>query len=346
MWLLYGANGYTGELIAKLAKARGESPVLAGRNAEAVARIAGPLGFAHRAFGLDDPAAVDAGLDGAKLVLHCAGPFSRTSAPMVDACLRRGIHYLDITGEIAVFEACAARTDEARARNVMLMPGVGFDVVPTDCLAAHLKRRLPSATHLALGLLALGNPSRGTATTVVEHVGDGGLVRQDGALTPVAAAHKSRTIDFGKGPREAICIPWGDVSTAYHSTKIPNIEVYLAAPPMMRLGAKLAGVFGPLLATAPAQKLIKAAIGARPAGPSDEERARGKSFVWCEATDGTRTVVSRLETPEGYTFTADSALAIAKRVHGGDAPVGYQTPSSAYGPDFVLSLENVTRSDD
>src|SRR5581483_8246026 len=209
MWLLYGANGYTGELIAKLAKARGETPVLAGRNAEAVARIAEPLGFSHRAFGLDDPAAVDAGLDGTKLVLHCAGPFSRTSAPMVDACLRRGVHYLDITGEIAVFEACAARSDEARAKKVMLMPGVGFDVVPSDCLAAHLKRRLPSATHLALAFQAINQPSRGTATTMVEHVGDGGLVRENGALVSVRAAHKSRTIDFGHGPREAICIPWG-----------------------------------------------------------------------------------------------------------------------------------------
>src|SRR5947209_408702 len=135
MWLLYGANGYTGELVARLAKARDEKPVLAGRNAEAVAQLAATHGFAHRAFGLDDAAAIDAGLDGITVVLHCAGPFSRTAKPMVDACLRNGVHYLDITGEVDVFEACAARSDEARARKVMVMPGVGFDVVPTDCLA-------------------------------------------------------------------------------------------------------------------------------------------------------------------------------------------------------------------
>src|SRR5581483_8285688 len=155
------------------------------------------------------------GLDGTKLVLHCAGPFSRTSAPMVDACLRRGVHYLDITGEVDVFEACAARSDEARARNVMIMPGVGFDVVPTDCLAAHLKRSLPTATTLTLGFQSLAKLSRGTATTMVEHVADGGLVRKDGVLTNVPAAHKTRTIDFGRGPAKAICIPWGDVSTAW-----------------------------------------------------------------------------------------------------------------------------------
>src|SRR3712207_3296995 len=145
---------------------------------------------------------------------------------MAEACLSAGVHYLDITGEIGVFEALAARDAQARAAGVMLMPGVGFDVVPTDCLAAHLKRRLPSATRLALGFEAAGRLSRGTARTVIENLGAGGLVRQGGELKRVPAAWRTRVIDFGAGPRTAMTIPWGGVVTAYHSTGIPTIEVY------------------------------------------------------------------------------------------------------------------------
>jgi short subunit dehydrogenase-like uncharacterized protein len=346
MWILYGANGYTGELIAKLCRERGEKPVLAGRNAEVIGAMARELGFESRAFSLDDAVAVDKALDGARLVLHCAGPFSRTSKPMVDACLRKRVHYLDITGEIPVFEACARRSDEARAAGVMVMPGVGFDVVPSDCLAAHLKRRLPSAQQLTLAFQSLGRVSRGTATTMVEHAADGGLVRKNGELTRVPPAHKTRTIDFGRGPAKAMCIPWGDVSTAYHSTKIPDIEVYMAAPLGMRMGAKLTRFAAPLLATNAVQSMLKSRIRSGQAGPTDEQRARGKSYLWGEAIDGDKRVVSRIETPEGYTLTALSALEIVKRVLAGNAPAGYQTPSSAYGADLILAIEGCTRSDE
>src|SRR5262245_11521378 len=209
-YLLYGANGYTGALIARAAAARGHRPVLAGRNAAAVAALGRDLGLDHRAFALDSPAVVAEGVRGMKAVLHCAGPFAHTSRPMADACLEEGVHYLDITGEVAVFEALAARDAEARAAGVMLLPGAGFDVVPSDCLAAHLKRRLPSATRLALGLLALGKRSRGTATTVLENLPRGGLVRRGGVLKRVPAAWRKREIDFGSGPVQAITIPWGD----------------------------------------------------------------------------------------------------------------------------------------
>src|SRR5436305_15188118 len=104
-WMIYGANGYTGELAAREAVARGLRPVLAGRNARAVAELALELGLDSRAFALDDPAAAAHGVAGMAAVLHCAGPFVRTSRPMVDACLAAGAHYLDITGEIAVFTA-------------------------------------------------------------------------------------------------------------------------------------------------------------------------------------------------------------------------------------------------
>src|SRR3954451_12448817 len=132
-WIIYGANGYTGELIAREAVRRGHRPILGGRNASTIDALARELGCESRLFGLDDSGGVAAALQNVALVLHCAAPFVLTSAPMVDACLRAGAHYLDITGEISVFEAIVRRDAEAKARGVTLLPGVGFDVVPTDC---------------------------------------------------------------------------------------------------------------------------------------------------------------------------------------------------------------------
>ncbi|MGE0452597.1 MAG: trans-acting enoyl reductase family protein [Vicinamibacteria bacterium] len=344
--LLYGANGYTGELIARLARRRGVELVLAGRAPGPVSALASELGFASRSFGLDDPAALDKGLDGISVVLHCAGPFSRTSRPMAEACLRRRAHYLDITGEIEVFEALAARDAEARAAGVMLLPGSGFDVVPSDCLAAHLKRRLPGATRLALAFRAGAGVSRGTATTMVENLGRGGCVRVGGRLTRVPVAWKTRAIDFGRGPRSCMTIPWGDVATAYHSTGIPDVEVYASVPARLRWLMTLTRPFGPLLRTRAVRDRLVLRVRSGPPGPSAEERARGRSQLWGEASDanGAR-VVSRLDAPEGYTHTADAALTLAVRALGGEAPPGFKTPSLAHGPDFVLGLEGVRRED-
>ncbi len=344
--LLYGANGYTGNLIAHMAAARGMRPIIAGRDARKIEALAAELHLAHAVFPLDDSRALDAALRDVSVVLHCAGPFSRTSKPMADACLRASVHYLDITGEIAVFESLAARDAEAKEAGVMLLPGTGFDVVPSDCLAAHLKRRLPEAVKLTLAIQGLTRISHGTATTMVENINRGGLVRRDGRLTPVPAAWKTRTMDFGRGPVTATTIPWGDVSTAYHSTGIPNIEVYAAMPAGMRRMMKASRALGWLLKTESAQGFLKRRIKSQPAGPSEEERARGRSLLWGEVEDASgRKAAARLQGPEGYALTAMTALAIAERVLSGDAPPGFQTPSRAYGADFILEMDGVRRED-
>jgi short subunit dehydrogenase-like uncharacterized protein len=345
-YLIYGANGYTGELIAREAVRRGQRPVLAGRNAEAVRALGTEMGLDHRAFALDDARAADEALSGMKAVLHCAGPFVRTSEPMADACLRSKAHYVDVTGEIDVFERLAARHAEATAAGVMLLSGVGFDVVPSDCLAAHLKRRLPSATRLVLAFHSVGGLSRGTATTMVENLHRGGLIRRDGVLTPVPAGWKTRKIDFGRGPRTVVSIPWGDVSTAYYSTEIPNIEVYTTATWPLRLAMKASRLFRPLLASPAVQSFLTRRVRAGAPGPTAEQRARGRTVLWGEVTDkaGGR-AVSRLYGPEGYTFTTLTALAAVEKVLSGTAPPGFQTPAKAYGPDFVLGIEGVKRED-
>ncbi len=345
-FLIYGANGYTGRLISRLAKQRNLRPILAGRSAESVAKLAGELGLEHRVFDLKDSAALDEALKNVAAVLHCAGPFSHTSRAMADACLRTGAHYLDITGEVAVFESLAARDREAHAARVVLLPGVGFDVVPSDCLAAHLKRRLPTAAHLALAIKGVGRISHGTATTMVENIDRGGLVRRDGRLTPVPSAWRTRMIDFGRGAVKCTTIPWGDVSTAFHSTGIPNIEVYAALPAAARVLMFASRPFKSLLKTNIVQNFLKGRIKAQPAGPSDEERARGKSFVWGEATDAEgNKKISILRGPEGYTLTALTALAAVERVVEGSIEPGFQTPSKAFGADFILEIEGISRED-
>jgi short subunit dehydrogenase-like uncharacterized protein len=345
-WLLYGANGYTGELVARRAASLGHRPILAGRTADAVCALSDELGLERRLFSLDIPARIDEALAGMSLVLHCAGPFSRTSRPMAEACLRTRTHYLDVTGEVEAIEALAGRDAEARSAGVMLLPGCGFGVVPTDCLAVHLKQRLPGARRLALGFHVGGRPSRGTVTTAIESLGRGGLVRRGGVLTAVPLGSKSRTIDLGDGPRKAFAIPWGDVSTAWHSTGIPDIEVFFAAPLLLRLLARTSGLLGPLLGAPAVRRFLAARACAGARGPTAEERRRGNALVWGEVEDaaGGR-AVSRLATPEGYTLTAHSTLAVVERVLAGEAPAGFQTPARVYGPDFVLGLEGVTRTD-
>ena len=167
-WIIYGANGYTGELIAREAVRQGLKPTLAGRNKAKVETLAQELGLTYQAFGLDNVEAVSEHIKGFKLVMHCAGPFSATSKPMMEACIKAGAHYLDITGEISVFELAQSLNAQAQQADIVLCPGVGFDVIPTDCVAAKLKEVLPDATHLALGFDSKSGLSQGTAKTSTE----------------------------------------------------------------------------------------------------------------------------------------------------------------------------------
>jgi len=264
---------------------------------------------------------------------------------MVAACLATRAHYLDITGEIPVFEAVLARGDEARRAGVALLPGVGFDVVPSDCLAARLASALPDATELALAFyVAGGSTSRGTLKTMIESLPHAGAIRKNGRIVPVPIAWDAREIDFGgrAGRRWAMTIPWGDVSTAYHSTGIPNIRVYSGAPPArIRRLKRLA----PLLRLAgwkPVKRFAQRWVERRVTGPSPEQRESGRMYLWGEVRNAAgRTVTATVETPEGYRLTAISAVESAERVLAGKVQPGAWTPSRAFGADFVTELPGV-----
>ncbi len=343
-FLIYGANGYTGELIARLAVERGFNPILGGRSLVKLEPIAKELGLIARPFSLEDKTSLEYTLKEVDFVIHCAGPFSITSKPMVEACLRLGKHYLDITGEIAVFEAMAELNEVAKAANIMIMPGVGFDVVPSDCLALHLKKRLPTATTLTLAFSGLGGISHGTLATMTLNVGEGGAIRKDGKITSVPAAYKTREIDFGEMKKLAVTIPWGDVSTAFYSTEIPNIEVYTVVPEDRLKLLKLSRYIGWLLATKPVQNYLQSKIPI--GGPNEIDRLNGKTLLWGEAADDNgNKVEARQQGVEGYTLTALAALNIAEKLLTGNFQTGFQTPAKCYGADLILEIEGSARQD-
>jgi short subunit dehydrogenase-like uncharacterized protein len=345
--LIYGSYGYTGELIAKQAAASADlDPVVAGRTAEKVHEQAGRLGLEGDVFSLDGSDDVAGAVAGFDVVLNCAGPFSRTAEPMVDACIETGTHYLDITGEWQVFDALANRSDEAEAAGIMLLPGVGFDVVPSDCLAAHLDERLPDAESLTLALGGMGGLSRGTAMTMVENFGDDGVIRENGVLKRVPQAYDEREFEFSHGTRSGMTIPWGDVVTAYHSTGIENVRVYSETHPDTISRLRKFRKLGPVVGSGPVQSLLKWIVDRRIDGPDDEalREEGGEIYGEAETADGER-VVSRVTTPNGYALTRDTALLCTRRVLDGDAPLGYQTPSTAYGTDLVLEVDGVERTD-
>jgi short subunit dehydrogenase-like uncharacterized protein len=338
-WMIYGANGYTGELIAREAKRRGLTPVLAGRGEGRVAGLARELGFEHRVFDLEDNHTIAQQLDGISLVLHCAGPFSATSEPMIEACLQAHAHYLDITGEISVFEHAQAQDARAQKAGIVICPGVGFDVIPTDCIAAALKAALPDATHLALGFDSRSGFSPGTAKTSVEGLGLGGRARIDGRITKVPMAWKVRRIRFGDEEKLAMTIPWGDISTAWYSTGIPNIEVYIPVSERMVKSARLSNYVRPLLALSPVQNFMKKRIGKSVKGPSEAQRANLRTAVWGEASNASgQKKTARISTANGYSLTVTGALAVSEYLLQETVAGGAYTPSRLLGADLVGKL--------
>lgn len=342
-WMLYGANGYSGELIAREAVNRGLGPVLAGRRAERIVPLAHELGLEHRVFDLTAPERAITALKGVGLVLHCAGPFAATSAPMIDACLRSNTHYLDISGEISVFEHAHGMAAEARQANVVLCPGVGFDVVPTDCVAVALKEALPDATHLALAFDSRSGLSPGTAKTAIEGLKAGGAVRQNHVIVAVPQAFRQRRIDCGDGEKHAMTIPWGDVSTAYHSTGIPNIEVYLPLPRVAVLAAKGGNRMSWLWRRPRVISGLQHVVERFVKGPDAARRGQLQTFVWGEVRNSAgETRTARVRTANVYDVTIDAPLAIVHRLLADPPAGGAYTPATLMGHELVSRLPGST----
>jgi short subunit dehydrogenase-like uncharacterized protein len=339
-FLLYGANGYTGKLIAKLASAYHLQPILAGRTEAFIKPLADELQLPYRIIDLDNKIQLEKALSEVKLVLHAAGPYVYTAKQMIEACLQTGAHYIDINGDISVFEMLKKYDTVAKEKNIMVMPGVGFDVVPTDCIALQLKNKMPDATYLKLAFVSLGGGiSHGTATTIAGKIGEGGAARENGKIVKKPLGQKGMWVNFGDKKMFAMTIPWGDVSTAYTTTGIPNIETYTGMAPKIYRMLKFQWTFNWLLRTDFVRNIIKKKIKARPAGPSDEQRKSSRSLVWGEVSNAAGNKLSaRISCLDGYTLTAHSSLVIAKKILEGNFKPGYQTPAGYYGQDLVMEI--------
>jgi len=336
-WMLYGANGYTGRLIVEAAKRRGLRPLLAGRNRKEIEALASEHDLECRVFDLD---AMGDNLESVSAVLLAAGPFVYTSAIVARACIARGIHYLDITGELDVYEALHAQDGAAKSAGSVLLPGVGFDVVPSDCLAASLSAAMPNAVALELAFSG-GKLSKGTTKTMLAHIGDGGAIREDGTIRKVPLAYHTKNIDFFDKTRPCMTIPWGDVSTAFYSTGIGTIRVYTGASRGMVRQMKGMRYLAPLLKASMVQRQLGRFIDARVKGPDAVDRAGRKMELWGLVRDaGGATMSGTLTTPEGYALTAECALESVTRI--ATVSPGFQTPSLAFGASYITEFDGCT----
>jgi short subunit dehydrogenase-like uncharacterized protein len=343
--LLYGAYGYTGRLAAEFAAAKRLDVVLAGRNKEALVGLGDRLSLPTRVVGLNDAKQLSEALKDIACVVHMAGPFAATSTPMLSACLGTQTNYVDITGEIEVFEAMWSRAEEIRRAGITAVPGAGFDVVPTDCLAAYVAGKLERPASLVIALRGLESASQGTLRTAIRQVSKPVLCRRAGAI--VALDDQSpRWIDFGSGDEPCVHVSWGDVATAFHSTGVGNITVYLRRTKLLRSADILGKLFGPLLRSRIAQRGLAAIVRSLREGPSPAERIGHRSTIWAEVIDRSgRSSKASLSTPDAYDFAANSALEISSRIRSLPVPLGLVTPFQAFGADFVLSLPGCSRMD-
>ena len=353
-FLIYGSYGYTGNLIVQLSLKQGLKPVLGGRNKEKLVQQAHAMNLDYRVFDVNDVEQAKNILKEFIAVIHCAGPFWHTYKNMAQACLEAQTHYLDITGEVMVIEQLMKMNEQAKSAGVMLLPGAGFDVVPSDCLAAHLKSRLPDATELILAIGATSSKtgsgpgfSRGTARTMMEGISSGTMIRDKGILKKVPLSWKTRTFDFGSS-KQLLCttVSWGDLASAWWSTGIPHIETYMAFPKKMIRFNKLINPIKAIFNWAPVKRYLEHKVSRLPAGPSSEARQNSVAKIYGEVrNDAGEKRAALMTTPNGYELTALSTLAIMHKIIAGNAPAGFQTPSSAYTKDLVMDIPGVTLVD-
>jgi saccharopine dehydrogenase (NAD+, L-lysine-forming) len=337
--MVYGATGFSGRALAARLCQADHDVVLAGRNAGGVQALSQSLGAPFRAFDLRDPGAVDLGLKGINVVLNAAGPFMDTAAPMIDACIRMGAHYLDLAGEWPIFAMAQGRGAEARKAGVMLMPGVGFAVAVSDCLIAHAVRQAPGTSLLRIAIGLPGVVSRGTLRSAVGVLGSRVVVRRAGVLRSVPAGATRRSFNFGAGEHMSVAVSWPDVVTAHTTTGVPNIEAFMEAPFAAQVADRAAGLAGDILSDEALRAALAPFAAVWPDHPSVEAQSRASNAIVVEAVDSWRRVTRfGLKTLDGYSVTNATAPAIVARVLAGEHPPGFQTPGGAYGPELIAGL--------
>jgi short subunit dehydrogenase-like uncharacterized protein len=345
-WIIYGATGYSGTITSEAAVRRAHHPILAGRNEKKLRPLAERLGLESVVVDLDDQATLEKALAGVELVLHEAGPFSFTAEPMRRACLATNTHYLDVSGEIDVLMDTYSYDEQARDKGIVLMSGVGVNVIATDCLAKYVADQIPGAVDLELARAALGRMGPGTSKTSIEEIESGTRVLRDGQYQSHPLGEGVKKLPFPHRKLWVMPVAWGDLATAYRTTGIPNITVYMSYPPRQieRLRRFYPLVRG-ALAIKPVRKTAQKWVDWTVKGPDEEMREKGRSYVWARADDAEGNEAQAwLETVEGYKLTVEGSLNAVELVLGGGY-AGALTPAEAFGADFVMGIEGTKRYD-
>lgn len=349
-WMIYGATGFTGALVVAEAVRRGHRPLLAGRSAERLAPIADKYDLPFAAFDLTDAAALASAVAQVKVVYHCAGPFVETAQPMIQACLHAGVHYLDITGEIPVYQYLFAQQADPRSAAITAISGVGYDLIPSDGLLRYVAEQVPAPTHAQIVIGAFASSGGGigaSAGTVKSLVGLsaelGMVVRRDNQLVQRwPDSRRFRTLD---GDKSALAIPWGDVEMGYHTAAIPNITCYLTLPRLTQLGMQMSMFAAPLLKIKAARASLNRLIERLFTGPSESARQQGRSTLYARVWNAQGQMAQAwMETAEPYHFTALAAPLVVEQVlH--DPPHRVCSPARALGADFALRIAGTKRYD-
>jgi short subunit dehydrogenase-like uncharacterized protein len=341
-WILYGATGVTGKLITDVAVRRGHRPILAGRNADALRPLAERHGLSWRALDLADKNGLRQLTGSAPLTLLVASTFDTSSRRVANACLDAGTHYLDLANEIPVLEALYGLDELARARNVTLLPGVGFGTVAADTLARHVVEQVPNADVLDLTIdLYTAGSSSGARANTLRALASGGLIRRGGQLTSVKFGSRTTGAVIPSGVRTVVAVPSGELAATYRTTGVANISVSRPVP----LPPAMARALLPGLAVLARSRTLQRWVGNRP--PSDRSHIDldRRSRVWAraEGREG-QIAIARLETGEGYAFSAESAVAAIEAVLADPVP-GAHSPGALLGPDFALRIPGTRRID-
>jgi short subunit dehydrogenase-like uncharacterized protein len=319
--MIYGATGYTGRMAAEHATAAGTPLVLAGRSEAALSKFSADLGVEYRVFGLEDAATIGSGFAGISVLLNCAGPFMRTADALMKTSIRNGIHYLDTAAELDSYRLAEGLDDEAKAAGVMLMPGGGGSVAMLGSLAGHGAARVANPRKIRIALYVAGGLSRGSAISAMENVTVETLARVDGELVTVAA-DGIRKFDFGKGAVDCFPVTLPDLITIWRSTGVPDVETFV----------HLTG-----------DGLPQGDLSLLPDGPSEDERLANRYQAAVEVTDADGHVAhSRLDTVNGYTFTAMAAAEAGRRVLAGEVRFGFQAPADLFGSGFAQTIADTT----
>ncbi|MEW6701216.1 MAG: saccharopine dehydrogenase NADP-binding domain-containing protein, partial [Bacteroidota bacterium] len=335
--MVYGANGYSAQLIIDELIGRGIKPVLAGRNESLVKQLAEKYDYDYKVFDIEDDEKIIAALEGVHTVLNCAGPFKYTAKDLIDGCLSSKTNYIDITGEIPALHLAFRQNEAAKKSGIVILPGAGFDVIPTDCLAKHLSELMPDAVHLKLGFLnKRGKISRGTLLTTLESLAGVGIIRRNGVLLESDIGEFTIKVNTKNFLFRGVSIPWGDVYTSFYSTGIPNVEVYLGLPQLFVQFRALLRFVLKIFTIPTVKNFASNYIKKNFTGPTKMERDSTGTYVWGCVENAKGDMIEEVyQFMEGYNLTAIGASECAERVLKNSLHPGTYTPSLAFGSGFM-----------